>query len=116
MHHGALTGVGAEWADGAGVDQLGGVLAGQFHLSIRKIQSFFQEQWQLHFSLGAIANSANSANSANMRIGVTRIGVRSCLVLFERDYFKVTRLGGAEQELTPSRCRPDPFPLRAAQQ
>jgi hypothetical protein len=98
---------------GPGLISWVGVLAGQFHLSIRKIQSFFQEQWQLHFSLGAIANSANSAN---MRIGVTRIGVRSCLVLFERDYFKVTRLGGAEQELTPSRCRPDPFPLRAAQQ
>lgn len=33
------------------------VLAGQFHLSVRQIRRFLQEQWQLHFSIGAISQS-----------------------------------------------------------
>ena len=32
-------------------------LSGQFHLSIRQIQAFLAEQWQLHFSIGAISEA-----------------------------------------------------------
>ncbi len=39
-----------------------GVLAGQFHLSVRKIQSFFREQWQLHVSVGAISQAQGKMN------------------------------------------------------
>lgn len=33
------------------------LLSGQFHLSVRQVQSFLQEQWQLSFSLGAISQA-----------------------------------------------------------
>lgn len=33
------------------------VLTGQFHLSVRQIQRFLEEQWQLYFSIGAISQS-----------------------------------------------------------
>lgn len=39
-----------------------GVLAGQFHLSIRKIQRLLEEQWQLHFSTGAISQAQGKMN------------------------------------------------------
>ena len=48
---------------GPGLISWVGVLAGQFHLSIRKIQSFFQEQWQLHFSVGAISQAQGKMNA-----------------------------------------------------
>lgn len=37
-------------------------LSGQFHLSIRQIQSFLKEQWSLDFSLGAISQAQGKAN------------------------------------------------------
>ncbi len=40
-----------------------GVLAGQFHLSVRGIQSFLQEQWQLKFSVGAISQAQGKMNA-----------------------------------------------------
>ena len=39
-----------------------GVLAGQFHLSVRKTQQFLNEQWQLPFSLGAISQAQGKLN------------------------------------------------------
>ena len=39
-----------------------GVLAGQFHLSVRAIQQFLDEHWQLRFSLGAISQAQGKLN------------------------------------------------------
>ena len=39
-----------------------GLLAGQFHLSIRSIQRFLKEQWQLDFSIGAISQAQGKMN------------------------------------------------------
>ncbi|HID37017.1 MAG TPA: hypothetical protein EYP39_06565 [Ghiorsea sp.] len=38
------------------------LLSGQFHLSIRQIQAFLKEQWQLSFSIGAISQAQGKAN------------------------------------------------------
>jgi len=38
------------------------LLSGQFHLSIRQIQQFLKEQWQLDFSIGAISQAQGKAN------------------------------------------------------
>ena len=40
-----------------------GVLAGQFHLSVRKIQQFLHEQWSLPFSIGAISQAQGKLNA-----------------------------------------------------
>lgn len=37
------------------------LLSGQFHLSIRQIQASLKEQWQLHFSIGAISQAQGKA-------------------------------------------------------
>ena len=39
-------------------------LSGEFHLSIRQIQRFLREHWQLDFSIGAISQSQAKANVA----------------------------------------------------
>ena len=40
------------------------LLSSRFHLSTRKIQALLAEQWQLHFSLGAISEAQGRANGA----------------------------------------------------
>ncbi len=40
-----------------------GVLAGQFHLSVRSIQRFLNEQWSLQFSIGAISQAQGKMNA-----------------------------------------------------
>ena len=42
---------------GAGLIAWIGMLAGQFHLSLRQIQALMEELWQLRFSLGAISQA-----------------------------------------------------------
>ena len=37
------------------------LLSGQFHLSIRQIQQFLKEQWQLDFSIGGISQAQGKA-------------------------------------------------------
>lgn len=59
----------AQWPDwipsgqmDAGLISTIALLSGQFHLSIRQIQSFLKEQWQLDFSIGAISQAQGKAN------------------------------------------------------
>jgi transposase len=48
---------------GAGLISTVGLLAGQFHLSVRHIQSFLKEHWQLSFSTGAISQAQGKMNA-----------------------------------------------------
>jgi len=59
----------AHWPDSvpsgqmdAGLISTISLLSGQFHLSIRQIQRFLSEQWQLEFSIGAISQAQGKAN------------------------------------------------------
>lgn len=59
----------AHWPDSvpsgqmdAGLISTIALLSGQFHLSIRQIQSFLLEQWQLNFSIGAISQAQGKTN------------------------------------------------------
>ena len=59
----------AHWPDSvpngqmdAGLISTIALLSGQFHLSIRQIQRFLNEQWQLDFSIGAISQAQGKAN------------------------------------------------------
>ena len=47
---------------GAGLISWIGLLAGEFHLSIRAIQRFLKEQWPLTFSIGAISQAQGKMN------------------------------------------------------
>ena len=47
---------------GSGLISTIGLLAGQFHLSVRTIRSYLQEQWQLGFSTGAISQAQGKMN------------------------------------------------------
>jgi transposase len=48
---------------GAGLISTIGLLAGQFHLSVRHIKSFLQEHWQLSFSTGAVSQAQGKMNA-----------------------------------------------------
>lgn len=59
----------AKWPDwipsgqmDAGLISTISLLSGEFHLSIRQIQRFLKEQWQLDFSIGAISEAQGKAN------------------------------------------------------
>ena len=49
---------------GPGLVALIAHLSGEYHLSIRQIQRFLREHWQLDFSIGAISQSQAKANRA----------------------------------------------------